>query len=225
MMTATLQHTLQTQLHAQVTAPAFDRLLQDYVTYHLVFLLLGTPAALLIALVAAFAWRRVLTLRARPEWRAERTLTTWLAAVSTATGLFLCLVLVGNVSNVISPRQGFSSLVTTLPVPPQGGQLASVRSTADLWITSGRADVPQILTDHIRQRLAWQQPKAVMCGLLTLTLATLTIRRWRRLSGQPAFITRLALAAAVPTIHLLTLMTLANTQAAFAPLTLTVING
>lgn len=229
-----LRHTLQNLLRADVSGnPALDRLVLDYANYHGVFLLLGTPIALMIGLVAFLSWRRVLLRRGWDGRRRERRTTVVLGGLSTVMALFLGLVLVGNASNVLNPRRGFSSLVETLSPAAPGSELAHLRQSFDLWVSSGGGALPAVVNVHVQERLAWQQPKAVVCGLLLVLLTALTMKRWNRMvktnverHATAAHLgSQLGLGLAVLVICLLALMFIANAQAAFAPLTITMLYG
>lgn len=225
-----LRQTLQTLLQADVsTSPAFDHLMLDYSNYHGMFLLLGIPITLLLSVVALMSWRKVIHLWGQEARRTKRQLTAFLGVLSTSLTLFLGLVLLGNASNVLNPRHGFSSLVATLSPATPGSELAGLRHSFDVWMSSGSVALPETVRQHIQERLAWQQPKAVICGVLLVVLMALTVNFWTR-NGQ-AEVTVISpgnqvfLVLAVLALALLVLMFIANTQAAFAPITITMLYG
>lgn len=229
-----LRQTLQNLLHAEVSGNvAFDHLMLDYSNYHGIFLLLGTPIALIIGLAAFLSWRKVILLRGQELRRTERRMNALLGLFSTVTALFLGLVLVGNASNVLNPRHGFTSLVETLPPAQKGSALAQVRHAFDVWLSSGSALLPETVREHVQERLSWQQPKAILCGLILVVLTALTMKFWNqtvKTNTQPhaaatSSRTRIFLVLAIPVLHLLALMFIANTQAAFAPITITMLYG
>lgn len=234
MIPDSLRPTLQSLLQADALRnPAFDRLLLDYSNYHRVFMLLGTPIAILMGIAAFLAWRNVARMGARGMRRTAWRMTAFLGVVSTVTGLFLGLVLVANASNVLSPRSGFSALAATLPPAPPGSELARLHHGFDLWLSSGSAAPPAPVTRHVQERLAWQRPKALLCGLLLAVLTALTVKFWSRAvkpqggagGAFPDAKTNLLLILSVPGLHLLALMFIANTQAALAPITITMLFG
>jgi hypothetical protein len=101
-------------------------------------------------------------------------------------------------------------------------------------VQSGNASLPSLLEDEVHNRLAWQRPKAIVCSLLFMVLAGFTAHLWRRLIHLRASEAAWSLkekaliitgGLAIPTTLLLMLMALANTQASFAPITLTLLFG
>ena len=100
---------------------------------------------------------------------------------------------------------------------------------------SGAASTPSPIEDRIDDRLAWQQPKAIITGVLLVLIAMSSARAWRtlvrvsRVAARPwAARDRVRLAGAigsVPVCLVLMLMVIGNTQASVAPLTVTMLFG
>jgi hypothetical protein len=89
-----------------------------------------------------------------------------------------------------------------------------------------------VLQNEVRDRLSWQRPKALVCSILLVVFAIFTTRLWRKLINSRASESRWRLkekaliimgVIAVPVTLLLMIMALANTQASFAPITLTLL--
>jgi cytochrome bd-type quinol oxidase subunit 2 len=197
-----------------LTSPAYDRVLTDDRNYHIVFLVVGGLFTLLLLLFSLFSWMRFK--RARRRTFERRTYLSF-GAVSLALGLFMVVACWANVTSVVNPRQTLSGT----PFSPVG----------EAWLRSGSAQISPLLQHAIDDRLAWQRPKAVICGVLLVAFVALTVFLWRRLirrstTGEP--VRRLTVCAGVLSAAcclLLMLMVIGNTEGALAPLTLTVIYG
>jgi hypothetical protein len=200
------------------TSPAYHRLLTDDRNYHIVFLVVGGLFTLLLLLLLAFTlvrWRRA----GRRTF--ERRTYCSFAAVSLALVLFMAVALWANVTSVADPGQTLSGT----PFSPVG----------DAWLQSGSAQLSPLLQQQIDDRLAWQRPKAVICGVLLVAFVTATVLLWRTLirrsaAGEPVRRSgrRLMLCAGVLSAVcsvVLMMMVIGNAEAAIAPLTLTVIYG
>jgi hypothetical protein len=139
--------------------------------------------------------------------------------VSLTLDLFMAVALWANVTSVADPRQTLSGT----PFSPVG----------EAWLKTGRAQISPLLQHAIDERLAWQRPKAVICGVLLVAVITLTVFLWRTLirrstTGEPlrTLRRRLMLGAGISSAACcLMLMVIGNAEGALAPLTLTVIYG
>ena len=201
-----------------LTSPAYDQLLTADRNFHVVFLIVGGLFTLLLLLFSVFSWVRFKRARRRTF---ERRSYFSFGAVSLALGLIMAAVFWGNVTSVVNPRQTLSG--TTFS---RAGQT---------WLQSGRAQISPLLQHAIDERLAWQRPKAVICGILLVAFVTLTVFIWQTLlrrsgAGRPfrKLSRRLMLGAGVlsaVSCLLLMLMVIGNTEGAFVPLFLTVQYG
>ena len=105
----------------------------------------------------------------------------------------------------------------------------------DAWIESSSAAVPPQVQDLVQERLAWQQPKAAISLLLLVIVAVVGAGLWRSLvrrsrqgTGQWRMGTvarLLAGVAATAMCLVLMLMVMGNTQAAVAPISMTMFFG
>jgi uncharacterized membrane protein YidH (DUF202 family) len=197
---------------------AYDRILADDRAYHIVFLVVGGLFTLLLLLFAMFSWRQFN--RALGRTFERRTYISF-GAVSLILFLFMAVVFWANVTSVVNPRQTLSG-TTFSPI-------------GEAWLQSGSAQISPLLQQAIDERLAWQRPKAVICGVLLVAFVALARLLWRTLirqssTGDPIrkIRRRLMLCAGVlsaVSCLLLMFMVIANTQGALAPLTLTAIHG
>ncbi len=200
------------------TSPAYDRILTDDRNYHIVFLVVGGLFTLLLLLFSVFSGMRYG--RARRGTFERRTYFCF-GTVSLTLGLLMGVVCWANVTSVVNPRQTLSG-TTFSPV-------------GERWLRSGRAQLSPLLQQAIDDRLAWQRPKAVICGILLVAFVALTVFLWRTLlrrsaTGEPfrklgGGLMRVAGVLSAASCLLLMLMVIGNTEGALAPLTLTVIYG
>ena len=193
----TLQHLLQANVDSN---PAFNALLHDYAKYHAVLAVLGGLVTSGLVLLAIRAWRR-----SRP-----------LAVASAVLSLLMALIVFANAGNALNPRPGFEGTIPMLRTTQPGTEQAKVQQATNAWLLSGSADKPQLLQDKIDARLSWQRPKAIITSVLFVAFVGLCIRiRRRRIMSTVAMLCTLVLLV----------MAVANTQASFAPMYLTVLNG
>ena len=172
-----LQFTLVQQLNSDWQYnPAVRTLVHDYIKYHTVFLVAGGVMLLLSALLAAYLWvrfRRVASIR-RLKWPFEKKVYFMFGSVLTTFSLFFLLIWAANLSTVLNPLPGFSSLASSTSVPSDSTTGRAITG----WVASGSAEVPLVLKEKIQERINWQRPKAVICGLLLILFTALTVGLW-----------------------------------------------
>ncbi|MBZ9749510.1 hypothetical protein K7W42_01405 [Deinococcus sp. HMF7604] len=222
------------QLLQQEAAPnrALAVLLGDYATYHAALALLAGGLSAACLLLTFSFWRRFCT-AAGHGWRFETRLSATFGALSVILGSLLGLLTLANAGNALHPKAGFEPLLSLLG--RGSGAAAQREATFNAWLQSGQAALPGALQTEILERLAWQQPKALLCGLLCVVLVALSARIWghliRRFRQDPSTWTLrerglmvsggVTVSASLP----LLVMFLANTQASLAPITLTLLYG
>lgn len=222
----TLRRTLEELVRSSAgSSPAFDTLLSDYRDYHAVLLALGGPLTAGLLALSVLSWRR---LRRTPKRRTfERRAYRAFALAGGVVGLGCALVFAANLSTVLAPRQGFAHVIPALGTPASDTEQARLHRSVTRWLESDRADVPPLLRRKVDDRLAWQRPKAIVCALLLIPFAAFSVRFWRRslARGRASRSAVTAGAAASVGALVLAVMVIANTQAAFAPVTLTLLYG
>jgi hypothetical protein len=193
----TLQHLLQANTDAN---PAFNALLHDYAKYHAVLAVLGGLVTGGLVLLTVCAWRR----------------SRALAVASAVLALLAAVIVFANAGNALNPRHGLEGTITMLRTTQPGTEQAQVQQATDAWLRSGSANKPRLLQDKINARLSWQRPKAIITSVLFVAFVALCIRirRWRIVGTVAMLCTLVLLVTAV-----------ANTQASFAPMFLTVLYG
>jgi hypothetical protein len=234
-----LQHSLNDLVRARAHSnSAFSALLDDYTKYHAVLAVLGALLALSFVVLGIFCWkryRRAPKAELRPRF-VERKSYLFFGLLSTVIAALMTLVALANLSNVLHPRDGIADAVPTFKAAP-GTETARIHQVADRWLRSGTAETPAQIQHQIDERLSWQRPKAIICGVLFVVLAALWFGIWGKLLARSKRRPRDApwrlkegtmtagwVALAAP-ILVLMVMAVANTQASFAPLTLTLLYG
>ena len=193
----TLQHLLQANADSN---PAFNALLHDYAKYHAVLAVLGALVTTGLVLLTVRAWRR----------------SRALAVASAVLGLLTAVIVFANAGNALNPRNGLEGTISMLHTTQSGTEQAQVQQATNAWLRSGSADKPRLLQDKIDARLSWQRPKAIITSVLFLAFVGLCIRvRHRRIVGTVGMLCTLVLLV----------MAVANTQASFAPMFVTVLYG
>lgn len=231
-----LQQTLYALIQSGANSnPAYATLLHDYTRYHAVMLIEGGMFAVVLALLSVDVWRRFKVARIQGRgWTFEKTTYLWFGLASTVAALGMLLIVAANLSNVVHPGHGFAQAIPSLGTPQAGTPKAALHQAVNTWAQSGDDAMPALLQHSVHSRLAWQQPKAVVCSVLLVLFVVLTTRLWQTLIvlrahggrwsiRQQALVTTGVLA--VPATLLVMIMALANTQASFAPITLTLLFG
>ncbi len=215
---------------------ALDRMIDDYATYHATLVVVGGCFLLALLLFAGFCWKRHRRSRTRgvgPRTFERRTYAR-LGLSSIAVSALLAVVVAANLSSALDARHGLAGVVPSLDSPPASSGRAQLQLEFATWLRSGDAATPPPIGDRIDDRLAWQQPKAIITAVLLVLIAALSARVWRgllrasRVSSRRSARdrTRLAMAiGAVPVCLALMLMVMGNTQASVAPLTMTMLFG
>ncbi|MCB0898157.1 MAG: hypothetical protein KDC40_04945 [Actinobacteria bacterium] len=205
--------------------PAYERLLQDYVDYHLALVVVGGFFTVVLLGFAMFSWLRA---RNAPKGVERRTHLAF-ALASSVVGLLLAVVVAGNLSNVLNPQQGLAGAIGT---PGDLKPAASAELTTSLrqWLRSGSADVPTVIQQQVDARLAWQEPKAVISTVVLLVVVAASIALWRSVitrsrQGQRVRGRVLVGSAAAFASFVVMLMVMGNTQASYAPITMTLLFG
>jgi hypothetical protein len=207
--------------------PAYHRVRSDYVNFHVVFVVIGGLFTLLLLLSCVFFWLRF---RRAPQvdgrkWTFERRTYFSFGVLSLVIGLFMAVAFAANLSTVVSPGPGLAWAIKTFRTPQPARAFTE-------WMQSGSAHIPPLIQNEIDERLAWQRPKAIICSILLVTFVALSVRLWRALitktrsdGSKRSSLLLASGSVSVLACFLLMLMVLGNTEAAFAPLTITLLYG
>jgi hypothetical protein len=232
-----LHSTLSALLRPHAAAnPAADRLVADYATYHATLAILAAGFLLVIGILSVLLWRRFRrATTGEGRWSFERRVYFWFAALGLLTSAFLVLVLVANVSNARNPRAGLAGSLSMLQTRTVGSPAHSRYQAYESWLESKTSAVPPPVQQVVDARLSWQRPKAIVSTVALLGMIIVTLRTWRTLIRQSrrdrwAWHSRevVHLAAGVGSAFsclLLMVMVMGNTQAAIAPLSMSMFFG
>jgi hypothetical protein len=113
-----------------------------------------------------------------------------------------------------------------------GTPKAESHQSFNRWLQSGSTQIPPLVQSKISDRLAWQHPKAIICSVLLAIFVMVSMGIWGKLIRQskvlgtkPKLKLLFSGVVAVAVCFLLMLMVIGNTQATFAPMSLTLIYG
>lgn len=209
------------------TNAAMRALVDDYTRYHVVLVVVGGVFVAALAVLSVVYWRRFRAAR-RGIRPLERRLYGLLAATLTFAGLAMGLIVVANLSTAADPMPGFL-MASAHPTPNS----LDIDDAVIDWVQSGSSTVPSVVDSKVDDRVAWQLPKAVICGLLLIAFIALAVRLGRsivrRARADDALVRPRRLLggqlAATWTALLMMVMFVANLQGALAPLTITVLGG
>ncbi|HEV8190720.1 MAG TPA: hypothetical protein VGP82_04445, partial [Ktedonobacterales bacterium] len=176
-------------------------------------------------LFSLLMWIRFTRTRRTAEhtWAFEKKVYCSFGLLSIVVGLFFALVCVANASNTFDPVPGFGYLAISSTTTDH----SVVGHALNEWITSGNSDIPPVIQQKVQERLAWQGPKAIVCGISLVGGVALSLLLWnaflktRRVNGSTWTLQARTFfgggIVAVAFSFLLLLMVLGNMQAALAP--------
>ena len=216
---------------------AYSILRQDYIDFHLVLVIGGAACGFAILILAGLAWTRfVRHLRAKPNLTSKFELRAYLffALFGSLSALIILLLVAINLGTVLAPQDGFEYAIAEI-ADRNGTRAAAIHEALNSWLASGDGQVPTIVQQAVNDRLSWQQPKMIICGLLFVILSVFARIIWSALikrsrspesMKEPKWILLTLLAIlALPALFLLLIMTLANAEASFAPITISLLSG
>lgn len=223
-------------MSVEISDLAYGLLIDDYRTYHLVFVVGGTifaAAALAIAVFGLSQLRLLGQASYDPLTAFERRTFTVVTVVGIIGFLAWALLVWGNLGNTLNPRLGFESAINSISGPAV--RRSDLHGAVIDWLYSDNEPIPQLLERAIQDRQSWQRPKAVWSTALLIVLSigasalwTGLIRRSRQNHATLGLGWRLVVAmgyVSLPLILLLLVLALANTQATLAPVLLTILAG
>ena len=233
-MSNELQSTISAMLDGNWRSnPAMKAFIDDYVDYHQVLVVAGSLVTLVFVLGSIAFLRSSWRFRDidGPGRRVGRNVTLGFGILFGISACLFALLVVANASTALRPLPGFSSLVST----------SSTRYDSEVdrktveWIQNGSSTIPPVIAEKLEDRIAWQRPKAIICGVLFLLFTALSAAIWKALvkdAWRPRFSKRrhraVALASGFGTVSasmLLLVMAVANLQGGLAPLTISVLGG
>lgn len=216
-------------------SPALNSMLSDYKNYHIVLIITGSLFLLIFARLSILFWIRYKRLRKIDKCRFERDSMFFFGSVTMFCGFFMALTILANTGTVMYPQVGFAGAVSSMCASQTVKGNAEIHTAFNEWLLSGTTPLPTIIQKKVEARLAWQQPKALICSALLAISTILSTRIWVKLIRQSrlrevehvAYRKALLFSGFVTVAFclLLMLMVIGNTQAALAPLSLTLFYG
>lgn len=225
-MNSQLQSTLSAFLNSGwQNNQALKVLVDDYVKYHIVLLVFGGMVLLISLVLTMYFWFKFARTAkiSRFKWPFEKKVFFSFGLTLTLFSLFFALVFAANLSTVLKPLPGFTSLAlsTTVPSDSQTG------TELIQWAQSNDKTPPQALQQKVQDRISWQRPKAIICSLLLVIFTVVTVYIWSHLikrsrmdGAKSTPKDRLLMIAGSGTFALcllLAIMAVANAQGALAP--------
>src|SRR5579871_2055442 len=142
-----LQNTLNKMLQSgSWSNPAMTTLVNDYITYHVVLVVVGgfvVLGFLLLSLFFGVRFKRA-PKAARRRWTFEKKTYLSFAIGSAGVGLVVALTGAVDATNVLDPHQGFSFLVASLGTPQAGTPMDHLYQAFTTWIQSGSTTIPSL---------------------------------------------------------------------------------
>lgn len=229
-MENSLQSTLKTLIDSGTTSnPALNQLINDYSKYHKVFIVVGGLFTIVLLLLSIHFWKRFKL--AGKKWNFEKKTYFVFGVLSVLICMFLGLIVLGNISNVKNPRNGFSGSISMLGSPQIDTSAYKFQQGVKTWVESGNAQTSELLSNKVNERLAWQRPKAIICSILLIVFTLITAYAWRHLVRASRaddakwnikrIVVFTAGITAVVVCLLLMLMVIGNAQGSIAPISLT----
>ena len=233
-MNSQLQNTLVEHLNSNwQTNPAIRTLVHDYTKYHAVLVITGGIVLLVSLVLTVYFWlrfKKVAKIR-KFKWPFEKKVYFALGSVLTIFCLFFALVWVANLSTALKPLPGLTTLASYTAVPSD-----SVSGKALInWVESGSKTFPPALKAKVQDRIEWQRPKAIICGILLVVFIIGTIRVWdylitksRDSDSEWTIKDRVLILGGSATFVcclLLAIMVVANTQGAIGPITISLLGA
>lgn len=237
-----MNNSLQTTLKALIQSgeksnPALSRLISANTEYHFVLVVVGGLFVVALALLSVFFWKsfkKALKTNSL-KWTFEKKTYFGFSLISILISSFVALVVLANVNNVLNPQKEFLGAINMLGAPKAGSASDKRQQAFNMWLRSGSNQIPSLIQSKIDDRLAWQRPKAVICGVLLIAFLTLGTRIWHTLVQKSRMLGAkwkrqevALLTAGVVTVFAclpLMLMVMGNTQASLAPLSMTLFFG
>jgi uncharacterized membrane protein len=230
-----LQTTLNNLLQSGTRSnPALNSLLDDYIKYHVVLLIVGGFFTIILAILSILFWTRC---KRSPKtnnskWTFEQKTYFSFGLLTTIVGLLMTLLVMVNAGTVLKPQPGFSGVISMLGRSQAGTPRAELHQSFNRWLQSGSTQIPPLVQSKISDRLTWQQPKAIICSVLLAAFSMVSMRIWGKLIRQskvlgtkPKLKLLFSGVVGVAVCFLLMLMVIGNTQGTFAPISLTLIYG
>ncbi|MEC0172049.1 hypothetical protein [Paenibacillus graminis] len=216
--------------------PAVNALISDYAKFHAVLAVAGGCMVLLFAWLSIIFWTKFKRSPklSKLKWGFERKTYFFFGLLSSGVALFMILIVAANLTNTLNPLHGFSLIDFSFKTSYGTTYKDELRYAFNEWIQSGNENIPTIIQDRFNKRIEFHTTKAIVSGILLILFAGLSVYIWsalvRRAKSNDSnwrFKEKACFVFGNATVVLTLLMiviVMANTQAAFAPKTLSMIN-
>jgi RsiW-degrading membrane proteinase PrsW (M82 family) len=229
-MTSDLASLLKSMLNSRSPLNfAAQYLVDDYAKYHFVMVILGGLTSITLLMLSYMQLRgySIYRKQAKPRSRMVWAIYLYFGTFTSFLAVALALIVVGNLGNALNPKAG---LLHSLPMLSQGnsaGKMNQYQQSIFDWLQSGSTAEPSEVHRVVAERLAWQRPKAIISFALLIATLYLLRRIVRSLRSRMGQLSRLRSSISFLSGFLLSLfatllivMTIANTQGSFAPVSL-----
>lgn len=216
--------------------PAVNALISDYANYHAVLVFVGGFLVLMFAWLSLLFWTKFKKSPkiSKLKWGFERKAYFSFGLLSSSVTLMMILIVIANLTNALNPLHGFSLLDVSFKISDGVTYKDELRNAFYDWIQSDNGNIPSILQEKFNKRIEFHTNKAMASGILLILFVGLSVYIWNvlvrrtkskdskwRLKEKAYF--GFGMATVVLTL-LMMVIVVANTQAAFAPKTLSMMN-
>lgn len=167
----------------------------------------------------------------RFRWSFDKKVYFSFGLVLTLFSLFFALVVAANISTALKPLPGFTSLASNTST----SSASKTGKALNNWVRSGDSTMPTVLKQKVEDRIQWQRPKAIICGMLLVVFVLVSVRLWRYvLKARTLTDTKWSIkeilafiggSLSVAISLLLVVMFAANTQGAIAPIAISLLGA
>jgi len=225
-----LQRTLSDMVKSGLQSNStMNTIINDYVKYHVILVILGAILVLVFALLSLMFWTKFKRIPkiSKFKWGFEKKVYFYFGTLSIMIALLMTLISVANASNVLNPLHGFSLFVGQYSTA-KVANMDKLHQTFNQWINSGNENIPFIIQEQINKCAKFHTTKAIVCGILLIIFVALSITLWATLikrtkvnDSKWSFKEKAYFVFGIVTGVLSLLMmviVVANMQGAFAPL-------
>lgn len=163
--------------------PALNTAIHDYAKYHEVLVIVVGALVAVFAWFSLFCWIRF---NRKPKtsgsrWDFEKNTYFSFGILSGVMALLLALIVTANATNAFHPIHGFSLLAESFELSKGDPYRDHLSSVFMEWIKSGNENIPLVLQEKINDRIAFHSTKAIICGILLILFAALSVFLWKAL--------------------------------------------
>jgi len=208
-------------------------LVDDYTKYHVVLAVVGGIVLIISVVLAIVFWVKFKKIPKimRFKWPFDKKVYFSFGLLLTFFSLFFALVVAANISTTLKPIPGFTTLARNTAIASN----SDAEKALNNWVQSGDSTIPPILKQKAQERINWQRPKAIICGILLVVFVLISMQLWRyiikaRTTSETKWSKKEVMIfvggiVSVAITLLLVIMFVANLQGAIAPLTISLLGA